>query len=241
MDGDEPDGYDEVIYPVDFRQHGHITDDEMHRIMVQPLCAGVRLTAIFDSCHSGTALDLPYIYSTQGILKEPNLAKEAGQGLLGVISSYSQGDLGGMGSQIKNLFKMATSGEEAHSRAIATRTSPADVVMWSGSKDDQTSYVFSSSPWLIILSANTTQRRCQHWYAGHGRHVLGLHHLPQEEPPAELRPAPQQHPRRAVDTLHAAAPAVLQPPSQYEPSLDMLTLQTCTDRITTDTDLLFVM
>ncbi|OAA73651.1 Peptidase C14, caspase catalytic [Cordyceps fumosorosea ARSEF 2679] len=139
LDGDEPDGYDEVIYPVDFRQHGHITDDEMHRIMVQPLCAGVRLTAIFDSCHSGTALDLPYIYSTQGILKEPNLAKEAGQGLLGVISSYSQGDLGGMGSQIVSLFKKATSGEEAHSRALATKTSPADVVMWSGSKDDQTS------------------------------------------------------------------------------------------------------
>ncbi|KAJ6783998.1 hypothetical protein PWT90_06909 [Aphanocladium album] len=139
LDGDEPDGYDEVIYPVDFRQHGHITDDEMHRIMVQPLCAGVRLTAIFDSCHSGTALDLPYIYSTQGILKEPNLAKEAGQGLLGVISSYSNGDLGGMGSQIVSLFKKATSGEEAHSRAIATKTSPADVVMWSGSKDDQTS------------------------------------------------------------------------------------------------------
>ncbi|KAF1737093.1 Metacaspase-1B [Beauveria bassiana] len=139
LDGDEPDGYDEVIYPVDFRQHGHITDDEMHRIMVSPLCGGVRLTAIFDSCHSGTALDLPYIYSTQGILKEPNLAKEAGQGLLGVISSYSQGDLGGMSSQIVSLFKKATSGEEAHSRALATKTSPADVVMWSGSKDDQTS------------------------------------------------------------------------------------------------------
>lgn len=146
LDGDEPDGYDEVIYPVDFRQHGHITDDEMHRIMVSPLCAGVRLTAIFDSCHSGTALDLPYIYSTQGILKEPNLAKEAGQGLLGVISSYSQGDLGGMGSQIVSLFKKATSGEEAHSRAIATKTSPADVVMWSGSKDDQTSYVETTIP-----------------------------------------------------------------------------------------------
>lgn len=141
LDGDEPDGYDEVIYPVDFRQHGHVTDDEMHRIMVQPLVAGVRLTAIFDSCHSGTALDLPYIYSTQGILKEPNLAKEAGQGLLGVISSYSQGDLGGMGSHFMSFFKKATSGEEAHSRAIATKTSPADVVMWSGSKDDQTSYV----------------------------------------------------------------------------------------------------
>ncbi|KAK3951562.1 putative metacaspase [Pseudoneurospora amorphoporcata] len=139
LDGDEEDGYDEVIYPVDFRQVGHITDDEMHRIMVRPLQAGVRLTAIFDSCHSGTALDLPYIYSTQGILKEPNLAKEAGQGLLGAISSYSQGDLYGVANNIMGIFKKATGGGDAHARALATKTSPADVVMFSGSKDDQTS------------------------------------------------------------------------------------------------------
>lgn len=139
LDGDEPDGYDEVIYPVDFRQNGHIVDDEMHRIMVTPLQPGVRLTAIFDSCHSGTALDLPYIYSTQGILKEPNLAKEAGQGLLGVISSYSRGDIGGMTSNVMGFIKKATTGDDAYNRSIATKTSPADVVMWSGSKDDQTS------------------------------------------------------------------------------------------------------
>ena len=36
-DGDEEDGYDEVISPVDFRSAGHIVDDEMHRIMVKPL------------------------------------------------------------------------------------------------------------------------------------------------------------------------------------------------------------
>ncbi|KAK1971795.1 hypothetical protein LY78DRAFT_46856 [Colletotrichum sublineola] len=148
LDGDEPDGYDEVIYPVDFRQTGHITDDEMHRIMVRPLQAGVRLTAIFDSCHSGTALDLPYIYSTQGILKEPNLAKEAGQGLLGVISSYSQGDLGGVASNIMGFFKKATTGEDAYNRTMATKTSPADVIMLSGSKDDQTSY---ENPLFLFL------------------------------------------------------------------------------------------
>ncbi|KAH8887084.1 hypothetical protein GQ53DRAFT_827632 [Thozetella sp. PMI_491] len=139
LDGDEDDGYDEVIYPVDFRHVGHITDDEMHRIMVRPLQSGVRLTAIFDSCHSGTALDLPYIYSTQGMLKEPNLAKEAGQGLLGVISAYSHGDLGGVANNIMGFIKKATGGDDAHARSLATKTSPADVVMLSGSKDDQTS------------------------------------------------------------------------------------------------------
>ncbi|KAJ9620988.1 Ca(2+)-dependent cysteine protease [Taxawa tesnikishii (nom. ined.)] len=139
LDGDEEDGYDEVIYPVDFRQAGHIVDDEMHRIMVRPLRPGVRLTAIFDSCHSGSALDLPYIYSTQGILKEPNLAKEAGQGLLGIVSSYARGDLGGMASTALGLFKKATSGDAVYERNKQTKTSPADVIMWSGSKDSQTS------------------------------------------------------------------------------------------------------
>jgi hypothetical protein len=139
LDGDEEDGYDEVIYPVDFRQTGHITDDEMHRIMVRPLQAGVRLTAIFDSCHSGTALDLPYIYSTQGILKEPNLAKEAGQGLLSAVSAYSRGDIGGVANTFMGFFKKASNSEDAYARSMAVKTSPADVVMFSGSKDDQTS------------------------------------------------------------------------------------------------------
>lgn len=146
LDGDEEDGYDEVIYPVDFRTAGHIVDDEMHRIMVGPLKPGCRLTAIFDSCHSGSALDLPYIYSTQGLLKEPNLAKEAGAGLLGIVSSYARGDLGGMASTAMGLFKKAVSGDEVYQKNLRTKTSPADVVMWSGSKDSQTSYVDPSFP-----------------------------------------------------------------------------------------------
>ncbi|PGH07803.1 metacaspase-1 [Blastomyces parvus] len=139
LDGDEDDGNDEVIYPVDFRSAGHIVDDEMHRIMVKSLLPGVRLTAIFDSCHSGSALDLPYIYSTQGILKEPNLAKEAGQGLLSVVSAYARGDVSGMLSTVGGLLKKATKGEASHQKARQTKTSPADVIMWSGSKDTQTS------------------------------------------------------------------------------------------------------
>ena len=139
LDGDEEDGYDEVIYPVDFRNVGHIVDDEMHRIMVQSLRPGVRLTAIFDSCHSGSALDLPYIYSTSGVLKEPNLAKEAGQGLLGIVSAYARGDMGGMASTAMGFLKKATRGDAATERNKVTKTSPADVIMWSGSKDDQTS------------------------------------------------------------------------------------------------------
>ncbi|KAJ9057970.1 Ca(2+)-dependent cysteine protease [Entomophthora muscae] len=65
-DGDEDDGFDETICPVDYNQSGMIVDDEMNAIMVQPLPPGCRLTAIFDCCHSGTALDLPYTYDQHG-------------------------------------------------------------------------------------------------------------------------------------------------------------------------------
>lgn len=129
------DGYSNVIYPVDFRITGHVTDHEMHRIMVKPLQAGVRLTAIFDSCNSDTALDLPYVYSTEGILKEPNLAKEASQGLLGAITSYSQGDLSGVAGNVLGFFKKSANAKPGLSdQSSTTKTSPADVVMFSGAK-----------------------------------------------------------------------------------------------------------
>lgn len=139
LDGDEDDGYDDVIYPVDYRTAGHIVDDDMHAIMVRPLRPGVRLTAIFDSCHSGTALDLPYVYSTQGVLKEPNLAKEAAQDLFSAITSYGNGDLSSMAETAIGFFKKAAIGSSARERTVMTKTSPADVVMFSGSKDTQTS------------------------------------------------------------------------------------------------------
>lgn len=58
--GVEEDGMNETILPVDVKKAGMITDDEINRILVQTLPQGVRVTALMDSCHSGTGLDLPY-------------------------------------------------------------------------------------------------------------------------------------------------------------------------------------
>lgn len=139
LDGDEDDGYDEVIYPLDFQTAGHIVDDDLHDLVVKPLMPGVRLTALFDSCHSGTVLDLPYVYSTKGVLKEPNLAKDAGMGLLQGVISYERGDLMGMVNNLGGVFKKVTRGNQATQQTKQTKTSPADVVMFSGCKDSQTS------------------------------------------------------------------------------------------------------
>ena len=60
----DPQGYDECIYPADFKQAGEIIDDQLHDLLVRPLPPGCRLTAIFDSCHSATVMDLPYVVSS---------------------------------------------------------------------------------------------------------------------------------------------------------------------------------
>ncbi|KAK2467493.1 hypothetical protein APHAL10511_000348 [Amanita phalloides] len=44
LDGDESDGLDEVIYPVDYQENGRIVDDDMHAIMVKSLPPGCSLT-----------------------------------------------------------------------------------------------------------------------------------------------------------------------------------------------------
>lgn len=139
LDGDEDSGYDDVIYPVDFQTNGHIVDDLIHETMVRPLQPGVRLTALFDCCNSGTAMDLPYVYSTKGILKEPNLAKEAGLGLLSAYMLYTQGDVAGVVSSVTNVINRVRHGNHGYEKKKQTKTSPSDVIMFSGCKDDQTS------------------------------------------------------------------------------------------------------
>lgn len=74
--GDEADYQDECIYPIDSvaltgasaegseaRTANIIIDDLLYTTLVRPLPTGARLTAIFDSCHSGSVLDLPFAYA----------------------------------------------------------------------------------------------------------------------------------------------------------------------------------
>ncbi|RCH84944.1 Ca(2+)-dependent cysteine protease [Rhizopus azygosporus] len=140
-DGDEDDGYDETIYPVDHAIYGQIVDDMMHDIMVRPLPPGCRLTCIFDSCHSGTALDLPYIYSTQGTLKESSLFKDAGNSLKSAGLAYISGNPARAISSVMSIGSKIMSGGLGGKAANVKKqkSSPADVIMFSGCKDSQTS------------------------------------------------------------------------------------------------------
>ena len=57
--GDETDGRDELIVPLDFNV---ITDDELKTIIQTYLKPNVTLFALFDCCNSGSVLDLKYQY-----------------------------------------------------------------------------------------------------------------------------------------------------------------------------------
>ena len=57
--GDEIDGMDEVICPLDFEKNGPITDDTLHHILTNALPKSSRLSMVFDCCNSGSAMDLP--------------------------------------------------------------------------------------------------------------------------------------------------------------------------------------
>lgn len=57
--GDEVDGQDEALVPVDFRTAGMVSDDDLCEVFAQ-INPSTRVSVLLDCCHSGTALDLPF-------------------------------------------------------------------------------------------------------------------------------------------------------------------------------------
>lgn len=57
---DEADRRDETIVPCDVYEAGMMTDDFLKSQFWSRLTVDIPVTCIFDSCHSGTILDLPY-------------------------------------------------------------------------------------------------------------------------------------------------------------------------------------
>ncbi|EAN95387.1 putative metacaspase 5 [Trypanosoma cruzi] len=54
--------YDQCLVPLDYQVQGAILDDDLFELLVKGLPAGVRMTAVFDCCHSASLLDLPFAF-----------------------------------------------------------------------------------------------------------------------------------------------------------------------------------
>lgn len=59
---EEADGQDEALVPLDYDTQGLIKDDTLYDILVKRLPLDCHLFSIVDACHSGTSLDLPFLY-----------------------------------------------------------------------------------------------------------------------------------------------------------------------------------
>lgn len=76
--GDEKDGKDEVLCPVDMQAGEYITDDALRGVW-QLMRPGQQVVAVQDCCHSGTGMDLPYqLYDRGGA--SPRFLREDGAG-----------------------------------------------------------------------------------------------------------------------------------------------------------------
>lgn len=74
LNGDELDGQDELIVPIDATSiKTCILDDELNKIIQTNIKPGVKLFLLFDSCFSGTVLDLKYNYFDSDNLNSNNL------------------------------------------------------------------------------------------------------------------------------------------------------------------------
>jgi hypothetical protein len=155
-DGDRESGLDDTICPLDWETNGQITSDTLHRVLVTPLLNGVRLTILFDCCHSGSAVELPYVYMADAG-GSVNLLDSVGQGmkLMGAASHLLQGGfsvskiqeakeiLGGAKSFFASLkhrkVEVNEDGLGEETFVEDWKSEGKDVWMLSGCRDDQTS------------------------------------------------------------------------------------------------------
>jgi hypothetical protein len=89
-------------------------------------------------------LDLPYVYSTKGAVKESSIWKDAGNSLKNAGKAYISGDPSRAISNVMSMGSRFLNGGGMSSGNLKERNkrekgSPADVIMFSGCKDSQTS------------------------------------------------------------------------------------------------------
>ena len=115
--GDEEDGMDETLIPEDYQSAGVITDDDLFRDLIVSIPVGVRLVCVMDCCHSGSILDLPFMFTAssgsmagiqEGGAPAQMFANPGFHGQIGKLVKYGMDFIQNQGGSDK-LLSMASS------------------------------------------------------------------------------------------------------------------------------------
>lgn len=137
-------------------------------MLVQPLPQGSRLTAIFDCCHSGSAMDLPYTYSVDGsqeVTFNDNRKEMLKHGVAVGMALLTDRPMLAL-QQAKQLVSLMgqKNDTKAQEKAEREKTSLAHVVQFSGCRDNQTSadatiggQATGAMSWALITALSSHQ------------------------------------------------------------------------------------
>jgi metacaspase-1 len=152
--GNRPSGVIDTICPVDFRTRGQINSDTLHQHLVSQLPPNSTLFVILDCCHSGSALELPYVYRSddEGNVSVIDNLKEGVHLMAEAHDLFSGGFSFDRMSQAEDLWAGATSFFRSFKHMGEPQQAGLDntdyaayapeqklVTMFSGCRDDQTS------------------------------------------------------------------------------------------------------
>ncbi|THW46680.1 metacaspase [Aureobasidium pullulans] len=151
--GRHPSGLLDTIVPVDFEENGQIDSDTLHQHLVSRLHPSSSLFLILDCCHSGSTLQLPFIYRSddggnaqqvdaEGIGK--HLMKDAKHLITGGFSFNKEAQTRDLYAGATSLFRSLkhrrqATGLEADEFTQSWAHEKKMITMFSGCRDEQTS------------------------------------------------------------------------------------------------------
>lgn len=150
--GVHPSGLLDTICPVDFQTRGQINSDTLHEHLVTRLAPNSTLFVILDCCHSGSALELPFVYRSDddgnvnmldNVRQGVHLMAEAGDLLAGGFSFNKLAEAkdlyAGATSFFRGMKHMGGHQKPGLEHDSSNRDENKVVTMFSGCRDEQTS------------------------------------------------------------------------------------------------------
>jgi metacaspase-1 len=145
----------DTICPVDFRENGQIDSDTLHQHLVSRMPPSSTLFVILDCCHSGSALELPYVYKSDddgnvnmidNLRQGVHLMGEASDMMMGGFSFNKLAEAQDLYAGATNFFRSFKHMGEQQAPGLGADEDNAMyeqehkmVTMFSGCRDDQTS------------------------------------------------------------------------------------------------------